>query len=45
MLNLGYDGLVIKGREMVNYTPENIKYFRTEYELEQYYYSLINEIN
>jgi hypothetical protein len=29
MLKLGYDGVIIKGREMVNYTPdENIKYFR-----------------
>ena len=28
MQNLGYDGLIIKGREMVNYSPENIKYFR-----------------
>lgn len=45
MLKLGYDGLVIKGREMVNYTPENVKYFQTEYELEQYYYSLNNEID
>jgi hypothetical protein len=33
MLNLGYDGLIIKGREMVNYTPENVKYYRTENEL------------
>lgn len=37
MLKLGYDGLVIKGREMVNYNPENVKYFRTEYELKIYY--------
>lgn len=37
MLNLGYDGLIIKGREMVNYKPENIIYFRTENELMNYY--------
>jgi hypothetical protein len=37
MLNLGYDGLIIKGREMVNYTPVDIKYFRTENELQRYY--------
>jgi hypothetical protein len=37
MMKLGYDGFVIKGREMVNYKPNNIKYFRTENELERYY--------
>lgn len=38
MINLGYDGLIVKGREMVNYTPpDNVLYFRTEYELENYY--------
>ena len=37
ILGLGYDGLIIKGREMVNYSPEDIKYFRTENELESYY--------
>jgi hypothetical protein len=37
MMKLGYDGLIIKGREMVNYKPNNIKYFRTENELERYY--------
>lgn len=39
MLKLGYDGLIIKGREMVNYTPpENIKYFENEQQLKIYYY-------
>ena len=39
MLKLGYDGLIIKGREMVNYTPDNneIKYFENENQLIQYY--------
>jgi len=37
MLNLGYDGLIIKGREMVNYTPKDIKYFKSENELRRYY--------
>jgi hypothetical protein len=39
MLRLGYDGLVIKGREMVNYAPDNdkIRYFETENQLIQYY--------
>jgi len=38
MLNMGYDGLVIKGREMVNYTPsENVRFFENERQLIQYY--------
>jgi hypothetical protein len=39
MLRLGYDGLVIKGREMVNYTPneDQIRYFENENQLIQYY--------
>ena len=42
--DLGYDGVVIKGREMVNYNPENVSYFRTDRELENYYYSnVLNE--
>lgn len=40
MLKLGYDGLIIKGREMVNYTPNNIKYFKSEKELQDYYETL-----
>ena len=40
MLNLGYDGLIIKGREMVNYKPNNIKYFKTEQELRNFYQTL-----
>jgi len=43
MLKLGYDGLVIKGREMVNYTPDNdkIKYFENENQLIQYYETIV----
>jgi hypothetical protein len=41
MLNLGYDGLIIKGREMINYSPEDIKYFKTENELKNYYEDII----
>lgn len=38
MLNIGYDGLVVKGREMVNYNPpDNVKYFETERQLQMYY--------
>jgi hypothetical protein len=40
MLNLGYDGLVIKGREMVNYSPSDVKYFKTENKLKSYYETL-----
>jgi hypothetical protein len=40
MLNLGYDGLIIKSREMVNYSPSDIKYFKTENELQRYYETL-----
>jgi hypothetical protein len=42
MQKLGYDGLIIKGREIVNYKPENAKYFKTENELRDYYENLIN---
>ena len=39
MLKIGYDGLVIRGREMVNYTPDNdnIRYFNNENELMNYF--------
>jgi hypothetical protein len=38
MLSLGYDGLIIKGREMVNYTPpDNIVYFSNDDELYSYF--------
>lgn len=37
VMKLGYDGILIKGREMVNYTPENVLYFKTERQLEDYY--------
>jgi len=44
MLKLGYDGFVIKGREMVNYTPDNdkIRYFETENQLIRYYEDFVN---
>lgn len=40
MLKQGFDGLIIKGREMVNYLPKNILYFKTEDEVKSYYESL-----
>ena len=42
MLALGYDGLIIKGREMVNYSPQDIKYFENENMLGSYYESTID---
>ena len=39
MIKMGYNGIIIKGREMVNYTPENVKYFRNEDELMNYFNS------
>ena len=42
MIKLGYDGLIIKGREMVNYKPENYKYFSNENALYNYYEDFIN---
>jgi hypothetical protein len=44
MLKLGYDGLVIRGREMVNYTPKDILYFETEEELKNYWKNKKSEI-
>ncbi len=39
MVNKGYDGVIIKGREMVKYNPdpENILFFQNERQLEQYF--------
>ena len=38
MIKLGYDGVEIKGREIVNYKPKNVMYFKTENELMNWYY-------
>ena len=40
MIKLGFDGVMIKGREMVNYTPKDVIYFKTEKELENYYINI-----
>lgn len=46
VLKMGYDGIIIKGREMVNYTPpENVLYFKNEWELENYYNSNSSFLN
>lgn len=40
MQKLGYDGIVIKGREMVNFKPEDVRYFPNEVQLRQYFDSI-----
>lgn len=45
MLKLGYDGLIVKGREMVNYAPEDVRYFQTEKQLIEYYESFVENKN
>lgn len=37
MQKLGYDGIIIKGREMVNFTPGDVLYFENENQLSDYY--------
>ena len=39
MMKMGYDGIIIKGREMVNYKPDmnEIKFFSNENQLIHYY--------
>lgn len=38
MQEMGFDGVVIKGREMVNYSPpDNVLYFRDESQVKSYY--------
>jgi len=41
---LGYDGVVIKGREMVNYNPpDDIMYFQNDDQLLNYYYDSVKK--
>lgn len=37
MMKRGYDGVVIKGREIVNYKPEDVRYYYNERQLEMHY--------
>jgi len=42
MQKMGYDGVIIKGREMVNYSPsDDVKYFQNEKQLQMYYEDFI----
>jgi len=44
MNKLGFDGVIIKGREIVNYTPDmdKVQYFSNERQLENYYDFLVS---
>lgn len=42
MQKLGYDGVIIKGREMVNYEPTNVEMFKTENELQSYFEHVVS---
>ena len=42
LIKMGYDGIIIKGREIVNFTPpDNVIYFKNEKQLENYYDTVI----
>jgi hypothetical protein len=43
MVKLGYDGIIIKGREIVNFTPSDndLSYFENERQLQMYYEDMI----
>jgi hypothetical protein len=45
MLKLGYDGIEIKGREIVNFTPENVKYYLNDNQLIQHYEHYVESKN
>ena len=45
MLKRGYDGIIIKGREIVNYKPENVRYYENERQLEMYYDDFVRNNN
>lgn len=40
MMKKGFDGVIIKGRELVHYNPKDVKYFKTDRELEDYFNNL-----
>lgn len=45
MLKMGYDGLIIKGREIVNYAPTDVIYFKDENQLINHYNYYYNNSN
>jgi len=43
---MGFDGIIIKGREMVNFNPpDNVIYFKNEDQLINYYETVVNGLN
>jgi hypothetical protein len=46
MQKLGYDGLIIKGREMVNYNPpDDVRYYESENQLMMHYENFVDDLN
>ena len=45
MMKLGYDGVEIIGREYVNYTPEDVRYYFREQGVIDYYINFVMEEN
>jgi 8-oxo-dGTP pyrophosphatase MutT (NUDIX family) len=46
MQKMGFDGIIIKGREMVNFNPpDNVIYFKNEHQLINYYETVVNGLN
>ena len=45
MLKLGYDGVEIIGREIVNYTPSDVRYYRYEQGVIDYYINFVKDAN
>lgn len=43
LLKLGFDGVEIIGREIVNFTPQDIRYFTNEKQVENYYYDFVKK--
>lgn len=45
IMKLGYDGVEIRGREMVNYTPneDDILYYHDEHQLQNYYEDYVSD--
>lgn len=41
MTKLGYDGVIIKGREMVKYNAKDVRMFKTDNELRSYFDSVV----
>ena len=41
---MGFDGIIIKGREIVNFAPDDtVRFFEEEYQLQQYYEDIVEK--